>query len=134
MTVFNHGRFTVVKLNAKDLSAFCKTSEVSDGADVHDVTGYGATGHGYQGGLRDAKVTLSGTYSSGTTGPRAVIRPLLGTTTTFIRQPEGTGTTKPQDSASVVVKSYVETAPVADMIAWSCELTVDGVINDAPQP
>lgn len=131
---FIHGKSTVFKLNAIDLSAFCKTSEVSNEADAHDVTGYGASGHGYQGGLIDAKVTVSGTYDSGVTGPRKVIVPLLGTNVTFIRQPEGTGSGKPQDTGTVLVKSYVETNPVADMIAWAAELTVSGVINSAAQP
>ena len=62
-----------------------------------------------------------------------MIRPLLGTNVAWIRQPEGTGSALPQDSATVHVKSYVETAPVADMIAWSAELTVSGVIDDTAQ-
>ena len=66
MSAFIHGKGTVFKLDSTDISAYCKTSEVTDGADEHDVTGYGADGHGYQGGLRAAKVTVSGTYYSGT--------------------------------------------------------------------
>jgi len=131
---FIHGKGTVFKLNGVDISAFCKTSEVTNGADEHDVTGYGAQGHGYQGGLINAKVTVSGTYDSGVTGPRKVIVPLISTNVPFIRQPEGAGTGKPQDTGTVHVKSYVETNPVADMIAWAAELTVSGVINSAPQP
>jgi hypothetical protein len=131
---FIHGKGTVFKLNGVDLSAYCKTSEVTNEADEHDVTGYGAQGHAVQGGLIAAKVSVSGTYGTGATGPRGVIVPLIGTTVAFIRQPEGTGAGKPQDTATVHVKSYVETNPVADMIAWSAELTVSGVINSAPQP
>jgi hypothetical protein len=130
---FKHGKDTVFKIGANDLSPFCKTSEITFGGDVHDITAYGAGGHGYQGGLEDDKVTVSGTYDSGVNGPRKIIRPLLLTTTTFTRQPEGTGSGKPQDTGTVVVKSYVETNPVADMITWSCELTVSGVINSAVQ-
>lgn len=132
---FVHGKGTIIKVNATDLSAYCKTSEIKDGADKHDITGYGAGGHGYGGGLRDATISLSGTYFSGTTGPRGVLRPLIGqNAVTFIRQSEGTGTGKPQDSATVFVESYVETNPVADYIQWSAELSVCGVINDAAQP
>lgn len=130
---FVHGKGTVFKVGANDLSAFCKTSEVTIGADVSDVTGYGANGHAYFGGLLDSKVTVSGTYDSGATSPRKILLPLVGTTTTFTRQPEGTAVGKPQDTGSCVVKSYVETNPVADMITWSCELTVSGVVNSAVQ-
>lgn len=122
------------KLNGVDLSTFCKTSEITTAADEHDVTGYGASGHAVQGGLLADKVTVGGTYDSGVTGPRKVILPLVGTNVVFIRQPEGTGSGKPQDTGTVHVKSYVETNPVADMIQWSAELTVSGVINTTAQP
>lgn len=128
-----HGKNTIFKIATVDISAYCNTSEVTNGADEHDVTGYGASGHGYQGGLINAKVTVGGTYASGTTGPRGVINPLVGTNTTFVRQSEGVGTGKPQDTGTVHVKSYVETNPVADMIKWAAELTVSGVINSAVQ-
>lgn len=131
---FIHGKGTVFKLNGVDLSGFCKQSEVTIAADEHDVTAYGASGHAFQGGLENDKVTVSGTYDSGVTGPRKVIRPLIGTNVVFIRQPEGAGSGKPQDTGTVHVKSYVETNPVADMIAWSAELTVSGVVNSAAQP
>lgn len=131
---FIHGKLTVFKLNGVDISTYCKTSEVTNEADEHDVTGYGASGHAFQGGLIAAKVTVGGTYATGATGPRGVVVPLIGTNVAFIRQPEGAGTTKPQDTATVHVKSYVETNPVADMVQWSAELTVSGVINSAAQP
>ena len=131
---FVHGKGTVFKLNGVDLSPFCKTSEVTVAADEHDVTGYGAAGHAYQGGLENDKVTVSGTYDSGVTGPRKVIRPLIGTVVPFLRQSEGVGSGKPQDTGNVHVKTYVETNPVADMIQWSAELTVSGTVNSAAQP
>src|SRR5262245_18804562 len=131
---FIHGKGTVVKLNGVDLSAFTNTSEVTTEYDEHDVTGYGANGHAVQGGLQTAKVTMGGTYDSGATGPRKTIVALLGTNVPFIRQPEGAGSGKPQDSATVMVKNYVETNAVADMIKWTAELTVSGTINTTAQP
>ena len=130
-----HGRLTVFKVGANDLSAFCKTSEVTIAADVHDRTGYGAVGHQYAGGLLDSKITVGGTYEQivTATSPRKILEPLVGTSTTVTRQPEGTAVGKPQDLATCVVKSYVETAPVADLIQWTAEFTVDGVVNSAVQ-
>jgi len=131
---FSHGRLTVFKVGAADISPYCKTSEWTSGGDVHDVTGYGAAGHGYQGGLHDDKVTVSGTYDTTVAGPRKIIEPLVMATTTVTRQPEGAGSGKPQDLATVVVKSYVETNPVADMVQWAAEFTISGVTNSAAQP
>jgi hypothetical protein len=132
---FVHGAQTVVKLDDNDLSAYTNTSEISREADSHDVTAYGASAHNYQGGLKDGTASMGGTYdNTAVTGPRAVIEPLVGQKVVFIRQPEGTGSGKPQDSVTVVVTSYVETNPVADMITWTCEMQLSSVVDASPQP
>lgn len=119
---FQHGKSAVVKLNSVDLSAFSTDIKVTRTADSHDVTTFGKSAHVYKGGLLDGDVTISGIYDTGTSGPRKTIEPLIGTTTAFLYQPEGTGSTKPQDSVTVLVASYEETTPVADMISWSVKL------------
>ncbi|MFW6091622.1 MAG: hypothetical protein ACODAF_07055 [Actinomycetota bacterium] len=131
---FVHGKGTVVTLDDNDLSAYTNTSEISREVDSHDVTAYGKDAHDYEGGLTDGTITLSGTYDDDETdGPRAVIDPLLGTKVTFVRQPEGEGSGKAQDSATVLVTSYTETAPVADMVTWSCELQISGDVDTTAQ-
>jgi hypothetical protein len=131
---FIHGKNTITKVGSTDISAYVKTSNFEQTADVHDVTGGGATGHAKQGGLLDGKFTCGGTYdNTASTGPRAKLQPLLGTTQTIIRQPEGTGTGKAQDSFSAVVSKYAESAPVDDMITWSAEFEISGTVNSAPQ-
>ncbi len=132
--MFIHGKDTYISLNAANLSTFVNTSELSREADEHDVTTYGKAAHVVQGGLLGGKASMAGIYdNTAGTGPRAVIRPLIGTVVTLIRRPEGTGAGKPQDSASVHVKSYVETNPVADMVAWSCEMTLSDVVTSTTQ-
>lgn len=127
---FKHGKDTVIKLNATDLSAFVTTSDLNRTADSHDVTTYGKTAHVYQGGLTDGKATMAGIYdNTAVSGPRAVIRPLIGTVVALIRQPEGAGTGKPQDSVNVLVTDYVETNPVADMVTWSCQMQLSDAIT-----
>jgi hypothetical protein len=133
MSDFVHSKDTVVLLNSVDLSSMTDSSEIEEGFDTHDVTPYGVEDHNYRGGLGDHKAKMSGTYYSGTTGPRAVIKPLRGSTVTFIRRPEGTGAGLPQDSCSVIVEKYVETAPVADMIKWSCDMKISGEVDDTAQ-
>lgn len=131
---FVHGKNTVVKLNASDISQYCNTSSLTRTADSHDVTTYGRDEHVYNGGLGDGTASIGGIYdNTGATGPRAVIEPLVGTNVTFIRQPEGTGAGKPQDSVNVLVTQYVETSPVADMVTWTAELQLSGPVNSAAQ-
>lgn len=127
---FKHGKDTVIKLNAVDLSTFVTTSDLDRKADSHDVTTYGNGSYVYAGGLLDATASMAGVYdNTAATGPRAVIRPLIGTVVVLVRQPEGAGVGKPQDSVNVLITKYVETNPVADMVTWSCEMQCSGPIT-----
>lgn len=130
---FVHGKNTYISVDGDDLSAFTDASELDRSADIHDVTTYGKNAHVKVGGLLDGKGSLSGTYDSGVTGPRAVLEPLLGQTVEVVRRPEGTGASKPMDTFDVVVGRYVETNPVADMVKWSCELEITDDVDSTPQ-
>ena len=131
---FKHGKDTVVKVATKDLSGYTDSSELNQSADGHDTTTYGNQAHRKGGGLLDGTFKMSGTYdSTAVTGPRAALQPLLGTVVAIIRQPEGTGSAKPQDAFSALLTGYVETNAVADMIKWSAEFEIDGVVNSAAQ-
>lgn len=133
---FVHGKGTVVKLDAVDLSQYVKTSEFTRENDEHDVTTYGRNSHRVRSGLKGGKFTMSGIYDNTlVSGPRAKIGALIAAdvNVTLVRQPEGTGSGKPQDSVEVMVKNYVETSPVDDMVAWSCECTLSGDVDSTPQ-
>jgi hypothetical protein len=118
-----HGKGVFVSLDANDLSTFCNTSTPERTSDSHDVTTYGKDAHVFNGGLLNGSGSIGGFYDSSTSsGPRAVIEPLLGTVVTYIDRPEGTGTGKPSRSVDVLVLKYTETRPVADMITWSADL------------
>lgn len=129
-----HTKNTVVLLDGNDLSQYTKSSEISRKADIHDNTTYGNDSHVKDGGLFDGTAKLDGVYdSTAVTGPRAVLAPLLGTTVTFVRRIEGTGSGLPQDSVSVVVGEYVETSPVADYVMWSISLEFTGDVDTTAQ-
>lgn len=130
---FVHGKNTVIKLGASDISVFCNTSTFTRNADSHDVTTYGKNDHVFAGGLGNGTATIGGIYDNGATGPRDVIEPLIGTEVVLTRQPEGAGSGLPQDVVDVIVVSYVETSPVADMVTWSAELQLSDAVNSANQ-
>jgi len=130
---FIHGKNTVIKVNAVDLSQYTDSSELERTADSHDVTTYGKAAHVYQGGLLDGKAKMSGTYNDAVAGPRATLEPLIGTVVPLIRQVAGVGTGKPQDTADVLITGYTETNPVADMVKWSCDMQVSGDVATTAQ-
>lgn len=131
---FIHAKDTVVTVATKDLSQYTDSSELNRTADAHDVTTYGNDAHRKAGGLLDGKFTMAGTYdNTASTGPRAALEPLLGTVVAVVRQPEGVGAGKAQDTFNALMTSYVETSPVADMCKWSCEFEIDGDVTSAAQ-
>jgi hypothetical protein len=120
---FQHGKDTVLTLDAKALTAFANSVKWNAAVDSHDVTTFGKDAHDYQGGLKDGTATVEGIYdNTAVTGPAAVIQPLLGTNVDFVYQPEGTGVGKPTRTVEVLVETYEESSPVADMISWSAKL------------
>lgn len=127
-----HGRFTVITFNASEVKG--TTSQLERGGDSHDVSEYGDTDHVVAAGLGTGSFTMSGTYDNTlSTGPRAVLRPLINTITPITRAPEGVGTGKPLESFSGHITKYVETNPVADMVTWSLDATVSGAVVDSTQ-
>lgn len=134
---FTHGKNTFVSLNAVNLSTFTKQTSFEDSTSVHDVTTYGPTRtrKSKQAGLGDGKITISGVYDDGATGPRLTIKPLkaAGTAVPFVFQPEGVGTGKSQSVVSVIIASYNESSSVDDMIQWTAELEMTGDLNEADQ-
>lgn len=131
---FVHGKSTVITLGGKDLSAYTNTSELTRGADSHDVTTYGKDDHVFSGGLRKGNASIGGIYdNTALTGPRAAIDPLVGTVVPLIRKTEGTGTGRPTQTVSVLVEEYVETNPVADMVTWSVKLLLSDAVVSTTQ-
>jgi len=130
-----HGRLTKITVATKDISPYCKTSSYEMGADVHDSTGYGATNKGKAGGLKEGKFTCGGTYdNTALVGPRIVLHSLVGTTVAVVRNVEGIGTGKPNDAFNAVLEKYVETNPVDDLVSWSADFQIDGVVTTTALP
>lgn len=132
-----HGKLTKITIATKDISPFTKNSQLERAASVHNVTGYAPTGDAelYAGGTKNAKFTCSGFYdNTASVGPRIVLVGLEGTTLAIVRNVEGTGTGKPNEAFSAVLEKYVETNPHDEMVSWSADFTVTGVITVTALP
>jgi hypothetical protein len=116
-----HSKLTVIVIAANDVSAFCTDSNCEQSSGTEDVTTYGKNAVVKDPTLLDGAFGCSGKYDSAGTGPRAVLKPLIGTKVNVKYRPEGTGTGLPQDSFDVVITKYTETAPVAGYRLWSLE-------------
>lgn len=131
-----HGSKTYVSIDENDISVYTNMSDWQRTADEHDITCYKPAGDksaDYAGGLVRGTVPIGGIYDDTAAGPKAVLEPLIGTKVELVYRPEGTGTGKPESTVTVLVKSYNETAPVAEMRAWTAELTMSGPVVTADQ-
>lgn len=130
---FIHGKGVFVSLAAVDLSTFTNSVEFARESDSHDTTTFGKDAHTFQGGLLNGTVTLAGIYDDGAEGPQATIDPLIGTVVELVYQPKGTSAGNVEKTVNVLVMSYNETAPVADMISWECECQMSDDVTVADQ-
>lgn len=129
-----HGKGVNITIGAVDLTAFANNVEFGREAEAHDSTTFGNGSKVYTGGLKDGSITVSGLYDSAAGGPRATLEPLLGTTVTVVYKPEGTGTGKPTKTVPAVMKTYNESAPVADMVTWTSEYQMSGDVVTTTGP
>lgn len=130
---FIHGKDTYISIAGTDISTFTNSSDFERVSDEHDVTTYGQDSHVFAGGLLSGKHSIGGVYDDGATGPAAIIEPLVGTIAAIVFRPEGVGGGKPSKSFNVLVKSYKESSPVADMVMWTAELTLSGDVTKVDQ-
>ncbi len=129
-----HGKSTVVTLAAASLTEYSNNSQLEFTSDSHDTTTYGKNSHVFNGGLLGGTATVSGFYdTTAIVGPRAVLKPLVGTVVEFIHRPEGTGSGKPQDKVQALVLKYTQTHPVADMVTWAVDLQFSDDVDSTAQ-
>lgn len=129
-----HGKLTVLKIGANDISPATKTSNFSGSADIHDTSGYGLTNRTKAGGMIDGTFTASGSYDIGaTTGTPTLLEGKEGTSFAITRQVAGTSTGKPQEVFNAVLAKFDVSAPFDDMVTWSAEWSVSGTVSRTVQ-
>jgi hypothetical protein len=128
-----HGKNTIITVAAQTITG-CNTSEWSQEADEEDMTCYGDSDGVVEGSTKRGSFTMGGKYVVGSTGPSAILEPIIGTVVAFTGKPQGTGAGKPLYSCNVHVKKFVETLPAAGYITWSAELTKSGALAITSQP
>lgn len=128
-----HSKLTVILIDSNDISAYCTDSNCEQSAGTEDNTTYGKNAQVFDPTLLTGAFGCSGKYDGATTGPRGVLKPLVGTSVTVKYRPEGTGANLPQDSFTAVITKYTETAPVAGYRTWALETQPSDVWDSTAQ-
>lgn len=128
-----HSKLTVIIVAGSNISADCTDSNCEQSSGTEDTTTYGKNAVVKDPTLLDGAFGCSGKYADGVTGPRAVLKPLVGTKVNVKYRPEGTGSGLPQDSFDAVITKYNETAPVAGYRLWSLETEPSDVWDSTAQ-
>lgn len=130
----SHSKKTVIIIDGNDISRFCTDSGPEEGSGTEDVTTYGKNAEVYSPTLKTGAFTCSGWYDDDDAdGPRAVLKPLVGTTVIVQHRPEGTGSGLPQDTFDAVITKYAESAPVAGHRTFTLETQPSDEWDDTPQ-
>lgn len=130
---FVHGKGQVVTLDGDSLTAYGTSVTFTRTLDSHDTTTFGAGAHRYQGGLLDGTASIEGIYdATASTGVGAIIKPIqaAGTAVELVWEPQGAGTGNEKAAVDVIVTSFEQSAPVADMVTWTAELQFVEAVTD----
>ena len=130
---FRHGRMAEITVNTKALSLFCDTADLDINVDTSDVTTFTKTWKVAIPGLIGASLALSGNYDpTATTGPQAVLFPLLGAAAfAVVVEPGGNLTGQVRRSFNALLTSYKESSTVGDKVTFSATLLVTDAITPA---
>jgi hypothetical protein len=130
-----HGKSTVLKIGANDISSAAQNSTLSASVDIEKSTGYGATNHTKVAGIVDGQFTANGVYDIGaTTGTNALIDGKEGTTVTVTRQVAGAGSGKPQEVFTCIFGKIDISDPYDGLVQWSLTWEITGAVNRTAQP
>lgn len=128
-----HSKRTVVIIDGNDVSTDCTDSNCEQSSGTEDNTTYGKDAIVKDPTLLTGVFGCGGKYSDLSTGPRAVLKPLVGQKVFVQYRPEGTGAGLPQDSFETCITKYNETAPVAGYRLWTLETEPSDVWDSTDQ-
>lgn len=125
------GHVSLLSINAKDISPYVTSVTATRNNDVLDTTTYGAVGHTFVAGLTNGKLVVNGLWDkTAVSGSYTVFNAMIGAAAVaFIWSPEGSTTGNVKITGSVVMDSYVESSPVADLVTFSATLQITGTVT-----
>lgn len=128
---FRHGKYAEITVNAVALSAFCDSADLSIDVDTAEASTFGQDWKRQLAGLAGATLDLTGDYDpTETTGPADVLQALIGVDDVpIVLYPGGNVAGQAERSFDAVLKSYKESAKIADVVKFSASFVVTGAVT-----
>ena len=130
---FVHGKSTDFRIDNSggtltDISGYCDSVDFPQTVETAETTVFGGTNKTYIVGLKDTTVSFSGKWDSTLDG---ILAPILGQAATVTIQygPAGTTAGNVKYTAEAILTSYQTTGAVGDVVTFSAEAQVTGVVT-----
>jgi hypothetical protein len=132
MPTFTHGKNAAFKIDdsggtLRDITDVLTDVAVSRTADVAEVSAFSNSSKAYVAGLKDATITISGSFDATVDG---YLKGILGAEGSFEFYPIGTTGGNPKASGEAIMTSYDRTPDVGGAVTFTAAFQVSGDVTE----
>ena len=132
MPTFTHGKSAAFKIDdsggtLRDISNVLTDVSVSKTADVAEVSAFSNSSKAYVAGLKDATITISGSFDATVDG---YLKGILGAEGSFEFYPIGTTGGNPKALGECIMTSYDRTPDVGGAVSFTASFQVSGDVTE----
>jgi hypothetical protein len=132
MPTFTHGKNAAFKIDdsggtLRDISNVLTDVAISRTADVAEVSAFSNSSKAYVAGLKDATITISGSFDATVDG---YLSGILGVEGSFEFYPIGTTGGNPKASGEAICTSYDRTPDVGGAVSFTAAFQVSGDVTE----
>ena len=133
MPTFTHGKSAVFKIDdsggtVRDISNVLTDVSISKTADVAEVSAFSNSSKAYVAGLKDAVITISGSFDATVDG---YLKAIVGTAAgSFEFYPIGSTSGLPKASGNAICTSYDRTPDVGGAVSFTASFQVSGDVTE----
>jgi len=133
MPTFTHGKSAAFKIDdsggtLRDISNVLTDVSVSKTADVAEVSAFSNSSKAYVAGLKDATITISGSFDATVDG---YLKAIVGLSGSFEFFPIGNSSGLPKASGEAICTSYDRTPDVGGAVTFTASFQVSGDVTEA---
>jgi hypothetical protein len=132
MPTFTHGKNAAFKIDdsggtLRDISDVLTDVSISRTADVAEVSAFSNSSKAYVAGLKDATLTISGSFDATVDG---YLSGILGVEGSFEFYPIGTTGGNPKASGEAIMTSYDRTPDIGGAVTFTAAFQVSGDVTE----